>query len=355
MGASSFEYDWAKRLTALTPPSTFGASDVTQTWRVDGTLASRSAPASLTMTASYDAAKRPTELDFGTAGTIGQGFDRAGNVAFEERSLASISGDAGSGRQDFSYDGLNRLTGSTGLASGDRSYTYDLDGNRLTRTEGSTTYTAAYDRTGAITTVGKSGQGTPLQAVYDAFGNLLANPETGLAAPTFAYDAANRLTRIDAGGANDTTFGFDAAGRHVSRTIGTTTETYEFAGLTETVTRIGAATPIESLVDDTGARLATRSGGTVSWLLPDPHGNVAGSASGTSVASALRYDGYGVTIATYPTTLPDAAARWKYQGRLDVSPDGLDAPLYDFRARFYSPGLGTFTQLDTLQARHSTP
>ena len=259
-------------------------------------------------------------------------------------------------RQDFSYDGLNRLTGSTGLASGDRSYTYDLDGNRLTRVEGSTTYTAGYDRTGAITTVGTSGQGAPLQAVYDAFGNLLANPESGLSTPTFAYDAANRLTAIDGPGtANDTTFGIDALGRHVSRTIGTTTETYEFAGLTETVTRIDAATPIESLVDDTGARLATRSGGTVSWLLPDPHGNVAGQAVGSTLASALRYDGYGVTVATYPSSLPDAAARWKYQGRLDVSPTGLDAPLYDFRARFYSPGLGTFTQLDTLQGSALDP
>ena len=103
--------------------------------------------------------------------------------------------------------------------------------NRLTRVEGSTTYSAGYDRTGAITTVGKSGQGAPHQAVYDAFGNLLSNPETGLTAPTFAYDAANRLTGIDAPGtANDTTFGVDALGRHVSRTIGTTTETTSSPG-----------------------------------------------------------------------------------------------------------------------------
>jgi YD repeat-containing protein len=45
--------------------------------------------------------------------------------------LPGVSGDAGSGSQSFSYDELNRLTGSSGLASGLRGYTYDLDGNRV--------------------------------------------------------------------------------------------------------------------------------------------------------------------------------------------------------------------------------
>jgi hypothetical protein len=79
-------------------------------------------------------------------------------------------------------------------------------------------------------------------------------------------------------------------------------------------------------------RLATRSRGSVGWLLPDPHGNVAGQAVGTTLASSLRYDGYGVTVATYPASLPDAARRWTFQGRLDISPVGLDSPLYEFSA-----------------------
>jgi RHS repeat-associated protein len=358
VGTSSFAYDWAKRLTSQTPPSAFSGSSISQTWRVDGTLATKSYPGSLTMTASYDAAKRPTVLDFGTPGWLEQAYDRDGNVVWEERSLtvAGGSGDAVTGRQTFGYDRLNRLIASSGLAAGLTGYTYDLDSNRLAKTEAGTTYNATYDATGALKQVWQAGQGLPQLATYDAFGNLLADPETGLAAPTFAYDAANRLTAIDAAGAtNDTTFGFDALGRHLSRTINGTTESYEFLSTTETVTKIDAASDIASLVDDSGARQATLSGSSVAWLMPDPHGNVAGQAQASALTTALRYDGYGQTIATAPTSPPAEARRWKYQGRLDIAPDGLATPLYEFSARFYSPGLGTFTQLDTLQGQALDP
>ncbi|HEU5205908.1 MAG TPA: RHS repeat-associated core domain-containing protein, partial [Candidatus Limnocylindrales bacterium] len=233
---------------------------------------------------------------------------------------------------------------------------YDLDSNRLSKTEAGTTSNATYDATGALKQVWQAGQGLPQFATYDAFGNLLADPETGLAAPTFGYDAANRLTGIDAAGStNDTSFGFDALGRHLSRTINGTTETYEFLGTTETVTRIDAASDIASLVDDAGARLGTLSGSSVAWLMPDPHGSVAGQAQASALTTALRYDGYGQTIASAPTSLPAEARRWKYQGRLDIAPEGLAAPLYDFSARFYSPGLGSFTQLDPLQGSALDP
>jgi RHS repeat-associated protein len=89
--------------------------------------------------------------------------------------------------------------------------------------------------------------------------------------------------------------------------------------------------------------------------MPDPHGSVAGQAQASALTTALRYDGYGQTIATAPTSLPAEARRWKYQGRLDIAPDGLAAPLYEWSARFYSPGLGTFTQLDPLQGSALDP
>ncbi len=126
------------------------------------------------------------------------------------------------------------------------------------------------------------------------------------------------------------------------------TEAYEFAGTSETVTRIGTGSPIESLVDQSGARLATRQSASVAWLLPDPHGSVAGGATGTSLSAALRYAGYGQLIARHPTSLPDRAARFTYQGRLDIAPAGLGTPLLEMGARFYSPGLGSFSQADTV-------
>ena len=45
---------------------------------------------------------------------------------------------------------------------------------------------------------------------------------------------------------------------------------------------------------------------------------------------------------------------WRYQGRLLVDPAGAN-DLYDAGARFYSPGLGVFTQLDTVQGSTLDP
>ena len=110
----------------------------TQTYRLDGLLATQSFPSAIAETVSYDALKRPTAISLGAAGSLSQTFDRAGRVASEGRSLTGIAGDAGSNTQTFAYDDLSRLTSATGLAVS-RSSTYDLDGNRLTRVEGAVT------------------------------------------------------------------------------------------------------------------------------------------------------------------------------------------------------------------------
>ena len=87
----------------------------------------------------------PVSISLGAAGSLTQAFDRAGRVTSDGRSLVGITGDADSGSQAFTYDGLSRLTGSTGLAVS-RSYQYDLDGNRTRRVEGSTTTDFTFDR-----------------------------------------------------------------------------------------------------------------------------------------------------------------------------------------------------------------
>jgi RHS repeat-associated protein len=311
----------------------------------------------ITATASYDAARRPIGLSFGTAGSVGQSFDRDGNVTAETHTLTGVSGAAGTGTQSFTYDPLNRVTGSSGLSGLTRSYTYDLDGNRLTKTEnGTTTYTATFEATDQARTIIKTG-GSPLTFGYDQYGNLTSDVTDGVAAIGYGYDIAGRLLSIDAPGTtNDASFAIDAAGRFRSRTIAGVTDTYAYEGLTETVTRIINASPVDSLVDATGGRLSVKVGSTVNWFLPDPHGNVAGALSGTTVTSALRYDPYGQTIATGSAGgTPVATGHWKHQARLDISPPGLSQPLYEAGARLYSPGLGAFTSLDTLMGTTQDP
>ena len=84
------------------------------------------------------------------------------------------------------------------------------------------------------------------------------------------------------------------------------------------------------------------------YSLPDLHGSLGAAelTSGTTLADAFRYDGYGQTIASGGSHTGPAQP-YRYQGRLDISPDATQ-PVYDLGARFYQPAIGVFTQLDSV-------
>ena len=194
-------------------------------------------------------------------------------------------------------------------------------------------------------------------ALPQHYGNLVANAESYAFGVTgYTYDLGDRLTALTppAGQAAAATYTLDALGRIGSRTIGGTTDTYAYLGTTETVSRIttgGANT--DALLGADGSRYATKTASGFGWLLADLHGNVAGASSSTlgTISDALRYDAYGQVTASVTSSLPTP---WRYQGRLLVDPSGAN-DLYDAGARFYSPGLGVFTQLDTVQGSALDP
>ena len=131
-------------------------------------------------------------------------------------------------------------------------------------------------------------------------------------------------------------------------------------GTSEAVSRIHNVVPVmdtDSLVDAMGDRLGVKVGTTVNWFVPDLHGTVAASLSQdeTTVVNATRYDPYAEVLVTGSGGGTAVGAdKWKYQGRLDVSPPGVD-PLYDMSARFYAPSTGTFTSLDAVLGSAQNP
>ncbi len=112
-----------------------------------------------------------------------------------------------------------------------------------------------------------------------------------------------------------------------------------------------------SLLDPSGSRLANAdlSSGVAAFSLPDLHGDLGAAelTSSTTVADAIRYDGYGQTIASGGAG-GGPAQPYRYQGRLDISPDASQ-PVYDLGARFYQPSLGVFTQLDSVAGSAQDP
>jgi len=349
---TTFGYDWAKRPASVASPSVFSGS-ATTTYRLDGLLATRSTPNGETLTLAYDAARRPVTATLAAGNTISQTYDRLGNVTTEGRSFSGISGDPGSGTNTFSYDPLRRLTAETGLSSS-RSYQYDLDGNRTRKVEGATTIDYTYDRTDQLINQVIAGLGTAFS--YDPYGNLTQAGNSVSAVTTYTFDTASHLTAINAPGTpQDVALTLDALGRFATRTVNGGTDTYGYLGSSETVTTIvGATSTRVSALGADGSRVATKDGSMTGYLLPDLHGNVvaAEASASTTISNALRYDGYGQTLGAYTGSGPIAMDA-KYQGRLDLS--ATTDPLYDMAARFYAPGSGTFTQLDSVLGSAQNP
>ncbi len=99
--------------------------------------------------------------------------------------------------------------GSTG-AGGTRAYRYDLDGNRVYKSDPARTLTYAFDRTDQPI---NETNGTSTAFVDDAYGNLTKKAEDDLSQTTLAYDAADRLTGVTPAAGSAATFSFDALGR----------------------------------------------------------------------------------------------------------------------------------------------
>jgi RHS repeat-associated protein len=355
-GTQSFGYDWADRPASVT--STTFTGSLTYAYGLDGLLRTRTLPGGAgAETLAYDAAKRPIRIDRTGGDWLARTYDRAGHVVSESRALAGLPwGDASGSSQTFAYDPLGRVTGSSGLTSS-FGYEYDLDGNRTkaTKTTGGTpvTRTFAYDRTDQLVSQ-RIDAGPIVGFASDVAGAVTTRVEPDGTTTGLRYDTWGRLVAIDRPASSaDPAFAYDAAGRIRSRTVSGGTDTYAYAGLSETVHQVAGATTTDSILGPAGERLALKAAGTTHWTLLDAHGDLVGLLdSSGAVKRAIRYDPYGELTAEAVSGSPPATP-WRYQAALDVN-DGA-AALYDIGARLYGPAIAAWTSLDPFIGPPSDP
>ena len=166
---------------------------------------------------------------------------------------------------DFSYDLQGNLL-STEYADGTKeSYGYDALGNiTLTRDRMGQAITYQYDSKGLLT--GKSyPDGTEFTYVYDSRGNLLsASGPSGTT--SMAYDAADRMIRIEYPGGRSLDFGYDSGGRRIfnrDQTGFTVKYAYNAAGLLSDLKDTFDNTFVHYDYDSTGrVSLESRANGT---------------------------------------------------------------------------------------------
>jgi len=274
-------------------------------------------------------------------------YDPAGN-------LARLRDDNNSGqRQCFSYDPLGRLTGAligdTNCAptTGGNGYyppevyAYAANGNLTSKAGVSYTYPASMP-TGCTTNTPTTKPHavaaiTGYGFTYDCNGNQLTRPEpTGTY--TQAYDSENRLSTVTVSG-QTTTYTYDADGALVKKVQGGQTTVYVGQHFEKNLTA-GQATSYYFLG---GQRVALKKAGTLYYLLTDHLGStaVATNQSGGVVAQQL-YKPWGESRWSSGTLPTDR----KLTGQR--SEEATLGSLYDYGARAYSPRLGRFLSADTI-------
>ena len=300
---------------------------------------------------SYDAAMRLSGLTWTAANTtLLNANSYAWNTADEITSHTQTNGLTGT--RDFTHDGISRLKTSTpsgNLFSGDaaRIWNYDANGNRTSVVTGSTTvnYTPKTGEWNLYDTVGSA------TMTYDANKNLKSDGVLDM-----LYDADNRLTDLDKSGAFTQDLIYDWMGRLIKKTVtlnggSPATTRYYYSGWTvlAEVNESGGAY-LHKYVHGPGIDelLTDETGGTVYHVLHDHLGSTTALITGTAtVAQRYTYDPYGTPTIRDSSGSPSSSApttHYLYTGREYDALSGL----YNYRYRFYHPGLGRFLQPDPI-------
>jgi RHS repeat-associated protein len=228
----------------------------------------------------------------------------------------------------YSYDAQDRLASWSIGGTTQETYSYDVLGRMTNR---STLGTFSYGHASKVHAVTGVGAGT---FSYDANGNMLSRWQSGTTF-THEWNADNKASRVHGGG-QDIRYFYDADGVLVRRTSGGVTTV--FVG---PHAEWNSSTGWTNYYHFNGQRVAMRNSSGVFWL----HGDHLGSASlittnaGTT-SGQLRYDPYGQRRVA-------SGNIWTEYTFTDQRQE-LSVGLMDYDARMYSPLLARFISPDPI-------
>ena len=394
--AESFVYDLQGNLTSSTDRKgqvttyQYDALD-RQTFVGYGTTGAPPTYAS-SITTTYDAGDRATDIVDSVAGTIDRTYDLLDRLTQEVTPEGTVSYTyddadrretmtvAGQTTVSYSYDNADRLTGVTrGAASvtvaydnADKrtsltlpngivvEYVYD-DDSRLTgltyklgmSTLGTLTY--GYDVAGQRTTVGGTYARTGLPAALASATYDDANQVATFGGTSFTYDDNGNLTSdgvrsytwnardqlASLSGPVNGSFAYDRFGRRRSKTIGGTTTQFLYDGLNP-VQELSGGTPTANLLTGLGIDefFSRTDAAGVRDLLTDALGSSVALADGSgAIQTEYSYEAFGSTTTNGTSSVNSFA----FTGR---EADGTG--LYYYRARSYHPTAQRFIAEDPL-------
>jgi RHS repeat-associated protein len=301
-GLFGIQYDSASRITALTRPN--GITD-NYTYDVNGRLVGIASKLGATtvqgLTQTLDA-----------NGQVTSRTDNSGTTTYTHDLNGRLVAVSGSASQAYAYDAAgNRTSGPISTTStynaadelisdSNFTYTYDAEGQRISKVDHATSATTQYFYNGAkqLTSI-QYPDHTTTTYTYDPLGRRLTVSPSGGATTAYVYDGVDARLEYNAGALTASYVGAGAVDRPLEMTRGANSYYYlqNFQG------------SVTSLTDSTG-----------------------------SVAASYSYDAFGV-----PTSAPPAITNpFTYAGREYDPKSGL----YYNRARYYEPTTGSFISQD---------
>lgn len=196
----------------------------TLTYSGMGRQTRRQDPLGNILTQSYDNFGRLSLKTFADGVTVAYAYDATGNVTKKTYSnglVLNYAYDADSGRMissdkiAFTYDASGNFTSTLNQQNEPFNVTYDAGGRLATVTyNGALTVTYTYDgATGLLAKVEDDLTGSDIAFTYDAAFRPIGIARSNSVNTTYAYDALNRVVRIQDGALGDIKYTLDAEGQ----------------------------------------------------------------------------------------------------------------------------------------------
>ncbi len=196
----------------------FGKSISSVSYNTAGLPTSFTSSAGITTNLTYNNRNLTTGISaaYGNILNMGYGYDSRGNTTSITNYLD------GSKNQSFTYDAINRLAGFNG-AWGTGSYSYDSNGNRLTKTAGGITTSYSY----SSNRLGSASGGEPASFSYNGNGSPTSITWQG-SSYSLVYDSLDNLTSYKLGATSLGDYTYDGDGMRGTKTSNYGTTVYHY-------------------------------------------------------------------------------------------------------------------------------
>lgn len=326
-GTTTYVYDNLNRLASLASPlGTFGFA-----YDALGRRTSLTRPNAVNTAYGYDPLSRLLSVVHQKAGLTLDGatytVDAAGNRTSKGDLQAGVT-------SNYTYDAIYELTKTMQGASTTEMYSFDPVGNR-TSSLGVSSYT-----TNIANELTATSNAT---YTYDSNGNTLTKTD-GTGTTTYAWDFENRLTSVALPGSGGTvSFKYDPFGRRIYKnsTSGTSVFAYDGDNLVEETSATGGVVSRYTQGPNMDEPLAMTRSGATSYYHADGLGSITSLSDSTGASAATNtFDSFGnLTAFTGSVNNP-----FMYTAR-ELDPE---TGLHYYRARYYDPAVGRFLGEDPI-------